>query len=114
EQGYEVFGLVAGQANPRGDLIQESLPYVELVGGDLQDLPSLIAAVEYTQPDEVYNLAAISFVALSFRQLELTADVTGVGVLRMLDAILVVGGTNDNPIKFYQASSSEMLGQFRE
>ena len=114
EQSYEVFGLVAGQANPRGDLIQESLPYVELVGGDLQDLPSLIAAVEYTQPDEVYNLGAISFVALSFRQPELTANVTGVGVLRMLDAIRVVGGTNDNPIKFYQASSSEMFGQVRE
>ncbi len=114
EQGYEVFGLVAGQANPRGDMIQESLPYVELVGGDLQDLPSLIAAVEYTQPDEVYNLGAISFVALSFRQPELTANVTGVGVLRMLDAIRVVGGTQDNPIKFYQASSSEMFGRVRE
>ncbi len=114
DQGYEVFGLVAGQANPRGDLVQESLPFVELVGGDLQDLSSLIAAVEYTQPDEVYNLGAISFVALSFRQPELTANVTGVGVLRMLDAIRVVGGSQDNPIKFYQASSSEMFGRVRE
>jgi GDPmannose 4,6-dehydratase len=114
DRSYEVFGLVAGQANPRGDLVQESLPFVELVGGDLQDLSSLIAAVEYTQPDEVYNLGAISFVALSFRQPELTANVTGVGVLRMLDAIRVVGGAQDNPIKFYQASSSEMFGRVRE
>src|SRR5207248_6331567 len=114
EQGYQVFGLVAGQANPKGDLVQEHLPFVEMVGGDLQDLPSLIAAVELSQPDEVYNLGAISFVALSFRQPELTANVTGVGVLRMLDAIRVVGGTQDNPTKFYQASSSERFGRVRE
>jgi GDPmannose 4,6-dehydratase len=113
-QGYEVFGLVAGQANPRGDAVQEGLPFVELVGGDLQDLSSLIAAVEYSQPDEVYNLGAISFVALSFRQPELTANVTGVGVLRMLDAIRVVGGSQNNPVRFYQASSSEMFGKVRE
>jgi GDPmannose 4,6-dehydratase len=114
EQGYQVFGLVAGQANPRGDAVQESLPFVELVGGDLQDLSSLIAAVELAQPDEVYNLGAISFVALSFRQPELTANVTGVGVLRMLDAIRVVGGSQNNPMRFYQASSSEMFGRVRE
>jgi GDPmannose 4,6-dehydratase len=114
EKGYEVFGLIAGQANPRGDLIKEGLPWAELVGGDLQDLSSLIAALEFSQPDEVYNLGAISFVALSFRQPELTANVTGVGVLRMLDAIRVVGGSQNNPIKFYQASSSEMFGKVRE
>jgi GDPmannose 4,6-dehydratase len=114
EKGYDVFGLVAGQANPRGDLVKEGLPFVELVGGDLQDLSSLIACLEFSQPDEVYNLGAISFVALSFRQPELTANVTGVGVLRMLDAIRVVGGSQDNPIKFYQASSSEMFGKVRE
>ncbi len=56
-KGYEVFGLVKGQNNPKGDLIQTELPYVELVPGDLQDLPSLVTALEYTQPDEVYNLA---------------------------------------------------------
>jgi GDPmannose 4,6-dehydratase len=114
EKGYEVFGLIAGQANPRGELIRETLPWAELVGGDLQDLSSLIAALEFSQPDEVYNLGAISFVALSFRQPELTANVTGVGVLRMLDAIRVVGGSQHNPIKFYQASSSEMFGKVRE
>jgi GDPmannose 4,6-dehydratase len=111
---YQVFGLVAGQHNPRADALEEDVPGVELIGGDLQDLSSLIAAVEYTQPDEVYNLGAISFVALSFRQPELTANVTGLGVLRMLEAIRVVGGTQNNRIRFYQASSSEMFGRVRE
>ena len=111
--GYDVVGLIPGQANPREELVVEALPFVELTGGDLQDLSSLIAAVEYAQPDEVYNLGAISFVALSFKQPELTANVTGLGVLRMLEAIKVVGG-RDNPIRFYQASSSEMFGKVRE
>jgi GDPmannose 4,6-dehydratase len=113
-KGYQVFGLIKGQNNPKGDLIQAELPFVELVSGDLQDLPSLVTALEYTQPNEVYNLAGISFVALSFRQAELTANVTGLGVLRMLEAIRMVGGSVDNPIRFYQASSSEMFGKVRE
>jgi GDPmannose 4,6-dehydratase len=112
-EGYDVLGLVAGQANPRADLLREELPFVELVDGDLQDLSSLIAAVEYAQPDEVYNLGAISFVALSFKQPELTANISGLGVLRLLEAIRLVGG-GDNPIRFYQASSSEMFGKVRE
>jgi GDPmannose 4,6-dehydratase len=90
------------------------MPYVELVNGDLADLPSLVAALEMSQPDEVYNLGAISFVALSFSQPELTANVTGLGVLRMLEAIRMIGGTQNNPIRFYQASSSEMFGKVRE
>jgi hypothetical protein len=113
-KGYDVFGLVRGQANPKIQMVQEESPGLELVEGDLQDLSSLIAAVEQVQPDEVYNLGAISFVALSFRQPELTADITGLGVLRMLEAIRVVGGTRDNRIRFYQASSSEMFGKVRE
>ncbi len=113
KKGYDVFGLVKGQNNPRTVLLQESFPYVEVVGGDLADLSSLVAALEYTQPDEVYNLGAISFVALSFRQAELTANVTGLGVLRMLEAVRMVGG-RDNLIRFYQASSSEMFGKVRE
>lgn len=113
EKGYEVFGLVKGQNNPRTLLMQEEFPYVEVVGGDLADLSSLVAALEYAQPDEVYNLGAISFVALSFRQAELTANVTGLGVLRMLEAIRMVGG-RENPMRFYQASSSEMFGKVRE
>ena len=113
-QGYEVYGLLRGQSNPKAAIVQEEVPEVELLGGDLQDLSSLIAALEQVQPDEVYNLGAISFVPLSFRQPELTADITGAGVLRMLEAIRVVGGSRDNPIRFYQASSSEMFGKVRE
>src|SRR6516165_5578005 len=113
-KGYQVFGLIKGQNNPKGAQVQAELPYVELVPGDLQDLPSLVTALEYTQPNEVYNLAGISFVALSFKQAELTANVTGLGVLRMLEAIRMVGGSQHNPIRFYQASSSEMFGKVRE
>jgi GDPmannose 4,6-dehydratase len=113
EKGYDVFGMVRGQANPKIRMIQEETPKLELVEGDLQDLSSLIAAVEQVQPDEVYNLGAISFVALSFRQAELTADITGLGVLRMLEAVRIVGGPS-NKIRFYQASSSEMFGKVRE
>ncbi len=112
-RGYQVFGLVKGQANPKGDMVQAELPFVEIVPGDLQDLPSLVSAIEYTQPDEVYNLAAISFVAMSFKQSELTANVTGLGVLRLLDAVRMVGGAENNPVRFYQASSSEMFGKVR-
>jgi GDPmannose 4,6-dehydratase len=114
DKGYQVFGLVRGQNNPKARLVTDENPSLELVEGDLRDLSSLIAAVEQVQPDEVYNLGAMSFVALSFRQPELTADITGVGVLRMLEAIRIVGGADANPIRFYQASSSEMFGKVRE
>jgi GDPmannose 4,6-dehydratase len=113
-KGYQVFGLMKGQNNPKTALIEQELPYVNLVQGDLCDLTSLIKAVEKVQPDEVYNLGAISFVAMSFNQAELTANVTGLGVLRMLEAIRIVGGTQDNKIRFYQASSSEMFGKVRQ
>jgi GDPmannose 4,6-dehydratase len=113
-QGYHVFGMVKGQNNPRVEALQHEMPFVELVSGDLADLPSLVSAMEACQPDEVYNLGAISFVALSFSQAELTANITGLGVLRMLEAVRMVGGSQNNPIRFYQASSSEMFGQVRE
>jgi len=113
-KGYEVFGMVKGQNNPRMVQMRDEFPYVEPVPGDLADLPSLVKALEYSQPDEVYNLGAISFVALSFNQAELTANITGLGVLRMLEAIRMVGGAQNNPIRFYQASSSEMFGKVRE
>ena len=114
EKGYQVFGLVKGQNNPKGVMVQAELPFVEAISGDLQDLPSLIGALEQSQPDEVYNLGAISFVAMSWKQAELTANVTGTGVLRLLEAIRMVGGSQANPIRFYQASSSEMFGKVRE
>jgi GDPmannose 4,6-dehydratase len=113
-KGYQVFGMVKGQANPKAEQVQTELPFVELISGDLQDLPSLVSALEQVQPNEVYNLGAVSFVALSFKQAELTANITGLGVLRLLEAIRIVGGSTDNPIRFYQASSSEMFGKVRE
>jgi len=113
-KGYEVFGMIKGQNNPRERSFRDEFPYVELVPGDLADLPSLVSALEHVRPDEVYNLGAISFVAISFGQAELTSNITGLGVLRMLEAVRIVGGTQNNPIRFYQASSSEMFGKVRE
>ena len=113
-KGYEVFGLVKGQNNPKAESIRDEFPFVQLVPGDVADFSSLVSALEMSQPDEVYNLGAISFVAMSFNQAELTGNITGLGVLRMLEAIRLVGGARKNPIRFYQASSSEMFGKVRE
>jgi GDPmannose 4,6-dehydratase len=118
--GYEVWGLVRGQSNPRVSRVRQLLGEVRLVSGDLLDQGSLISAVERVQPDEVYNLGAISYVPMSWQQAELTAEVTGMGVLRVLEAIRVCSGisASRNPpraqIRFYQASSSEMFGKVRE
>jgi GDPmannose 4,6-dehydratase len=120
EQGYEVWGLVRGQANPHVSRLRKHIGEVRLVYGDLLDQGSLISAVEKVRPDEVYNLGAISFVPMSWQQAEITAEVTGMGVLRMLEAIRVVSGISGSrspgggQIRFYQASSSEMFGQVRE
>lgn len=113
-KGYKVYGMMKGQHNPRAELLRDEFPEVEVVPGDLTDLTSLVTALEYVQPDEFYNLGAISFVAMSFNQAELTANVTGLGVLRALEAVRMVGGAQNNPIRFYQASSSEMFGKVRE
>src|SRR5687767_14093876 len=90
DKGYEVFGLIRGQSNPKRALIEQALPAVQLVEGDLTDMASLVGAVERSEPDEVYNLGAISFVRLSFNQPELTGNVTGLGALRLLEAIRIV------------------------
>jgi GDPmannose 4,6-dehydratase len=113
-KGYQFFGLVHGQANPKIEMVQSENPALEFIEGDLRDLSSLIGVMEQVQPDEVYNLGAISFVQLSFKQAELTAEITGIGVLRMLEAVRIVGGTENNPIRFYQASSSEMFGKVQQ
>ena len=113
-KGYKVYGMMKGQHNPRAELLRDEFPEVEVVPGDLTDLTSLVTALEYVQPDEFYNLGAISFVAMSFNQAELTANVTGLGVLRALEAVRIVGGAQNNPIRFYQASSSEMFGKVRQ
>ena len=80
----------------------------------MRDLSSLIGVLEVAQPDEVYNLGAISFVGLSFKQPELTGDITGMGVLRMLEALRIRGQGSMDGVRFYQASSSEMFGATRE
>ena len=115
-EGYEVWGLVRGQANPCVRGLGQLADEIRLVRGDLLDQGSLIAAVERVQPDEVYNLGAISYVPMSWQQAELTSEVTGVGVLRMLEAIRTCSGISGSrtpgrgQIRFYQASSSEMFG----
>jgi GDPmannose 4,6-dehydratase len=110
EKGYTVHGLVRGQNNPRLAMVERLCPGIEFLEGDLLDQSSLIAALETCQPDEVYNLGAISFVGLSFKQASLTGEITGLGVVRMLEAIRTV----NSRIRFYQASSSEMFGKVRE
>jgi GDPmannose 4,6-dehydratase len=113
-KGYEVFGLIRGQSNPKIQTVERIVPAVELVEGDLTDLPSLIGAIEIAAPDEVYNLGAISFVGLSWRQAELTGDVTGMGVLRVLEALRIATSNDMSSVRFYQASSSEMFGKVRQ
>jgi GDPmannose 4,6-dehydratase len=113
-KGYEVFGVVRGQSNPKVGLVERIIPSIQLLEGDLRDLSSLISAMEIAQPDEVYNLGAISFVGLSWKQAELTGEITGMGVLRILEAIRIHTGNDMSGVKFYQASSSEMFGKVRE
>ena len=108
EKGYEVFGIIRGQHNPRRRVTEDEFPYVTLIEADLLDQSSLIRAMEIAQPDEVYNLAAISHVGYSFKNPQLTADVTGKGVLNMLEAVRLTD--KDNKVRFYQASTSEMFG----
>ncbi|HEY9391976.1 MAG TPA: GDP-mannose 4,6-dehydratase [Mycobacteriales bacterium] len=113
-KGYEVFGLVRGQSNPKIAIVEDIVPSVQLLEGDLRDLPSIIGAMEVAQPNEVYNLGAISFVGLSWKQPEITGDITGMGVLRMLEAIRIHTQGDMSKVRFYQASSSEMFGKVRE
>lgn len=111
KKGYKVFGLIRGQAeasHPRYAEVKSDMPYVELIMGDLLDPPSLVRAVQQSQPDEVYNLAAISHVGYSFKNPVLTQSVTGAGVLNMLEAIRLSG--LEKKARFYQASTSEMFG----
>ncbi len=110
DKGYRVVGMVRRSSTDGASRIAHILDRVELVSGDLSDHSSLVSAIAQVQPDEVYNLAAQSFVPTSWTQPSLTGDITGLGVARMLEAIRQV-----NPaIRFLQASSSEMFGQVRE
>ncbi len=110
-KGYEVHGLIRGQNNPKRELVTATVPDVVLHNGDLTDLSSLLRALAAAQPDEVYNLGAISFVAYSWENAHLTTEVTGMGVLNILEAIRLHCGVDPATVRFYQASSSEMFGK---
>ncbi len=120
KKGYEVYGLIRGQANPKRPMLERTLPDVRIVDGDLLDQASLMNVIQKVHPDEVYNLAAISFVMLSWNQPELTGEITGLGALRVLEAIRLTAAASPSRsksakgIRFYQASSSEMFGKVRE
>ncbi len=111
-KNYKIYGLLNGQRNSRAFEFAKKFPNVELIEGDLTDFSSLIRSIDISKPNEIYNLGAISFVGLSFKQPELTADVTGLGPLRLLEAIRTLG--MEKEIRFYQASSSEMFGKVQQ
>lgn len=107
EKGYKVFGMVRRSSTESNERISHIMDKLELIQGDLTDQNSLLSALQVSNPDEVYNLAAQSFVPTSWNQPILTGGVTALGVTNILEAIRQV-----NPkIKFYQASSSEMFGK---
>ena len=110
QKGYEVVGMVRRSSTVNYERIAHIQGSIEFVNGDLLDQISLIDAIKIHEPDEIYNLAAQSFVQTSFGQPVLTGETTALSVTRMLDAIRIV-----NPkIRFYQASSSEMFGKVAE
>ena len=110
DKGYSVYGLVRRSSTINFERIAHLQDRVELIPGDLLDQSSLLAALNEAEPDEVYNLAAQSFVPTSWSQPVLTGEFTALGVTRMLEVIRVA-----NPaIRFYQASSSEMFGMAEE
>ena len=111
-KGYAVHGLVNGQRNSREASYTSLFPDVMLHRGDLTDFSSVLGVISKVKPDEIYNLGAISFVGMSFQQPELTANVTGLGALRILEATRKAG--LEGTTRIYQASSSEMFGKVRE
>jgi len=105
--GYRVYGLVPRFATDPYENIEHLLDKIEILTGDLDDSSSLVRSIQKSQPDEVYNLGAQSFVKASWDVPELTGDITGLGVVRLLEAIRIIKPDS----KFYQASSSEMYGK---
>jgi GDPmannose 4,6-dehydratase len=108
DKGYEVHGIIRGQSNLKKERLLEEFPYVKLIEADLLDPSSIIRAVDQSDPDEFYNLAAISHVGYSFKNPTLTLDTTARGVLNCLEAIRMTGRSETT--RFYQASTSEMYG----
>ena len=110
EKGYEVYGMERRTSSPNRTNTSHLEGKITFVNGDLTDQNSLVRCLKESNPDEVYNLGAMSFVGESWNTPEQTSDVTGLGVLRMLEAIREYG----KEVKFYQASSSEMFGRMVE
>jgi len=110
-KGYEVHGIIRGQNNPKRALVESIVPDVHLHTGDLTDLSSLLRALNASAPDEVYNLGAVSFVAYSWQNAHVTTEVTGNGVLNLLEAVRLHSAGDPGRVRFYQASSSEMFGK---
>lgn len=110
EKGYKVYGLVRRSSVGNTSRITQILDKIELIYGDLMDMGSLILAIQKSNPDEIYNLAAQSFVGSSFVMPVLTSQVTGLGALNLFEAARLV----KKDTKIYQASSSEMFGKVRE
>ncbi len=106
---YKIYGLLNGIKTSRVIEFSKKFPNVVLIEGNLTDSSTLIKAIDFSKPNEIYNLGAISFVGLSFKEPEQTANVTGLGPLRLLEAMRKLG--LEKEIKFYQASSSEMFGK---
>ncbi|GAC1357341.1 MAG: GDP-mannose 4,6-dehydratase [Ktedonobacteraceae bacterium] len=106
QKGYRVYGVVRRSSTCNTERINHLLNDIELIDADLLDQLSLVHALRYSHADEVYNLAAMSFVGTSFQQPIATGEYTGLGVARMLEAVRLT----DWSIKFYQASTSEMFG----
>ncbi|KAA0924657.1 GDP-mannose 4,6-dehydratase [Rhodococcus sp. ANT_H53B] len=113
-KGYTVFGLIRGQNNPKAAMVERELPQVQILHGDLLDLSALMRAFAIADPDEVYNLGAVSFVAYSWENARLTTDVTGGGVLNMLESTRLYEQVAGKQVRFYQASSSEMFGKVQQ
>jgi GDPmannose 4,6-dehydratase len=111
EQGYEVHGIVRRSSTESFERIAHLTPRLRLHQADLLDQLSLIEVLRAVQPDEVYNLAAMSFVPTSWQQPVLTGEFTAIGVTRVLEAIRLL---DPKGMRFYQASSSEMFGKVRE
>lgn len=110
EKGYKVYGIIRRTSTPNIERIRHIINSIEILDADLSDFSSVFKAIKAVKPDEVYNLAAMSYVPVSWKEPILTVGIGGVGVINVLESIRLI----DNKIRFYQASSSEMFGKVRE
>ena len=110
EKGYKVYGITRRVSVPNISRIRHIIDKIELIDADLSDFASIFKAIKIVKPDEVYNLAAMSYVPVSWKEPVLTVDIGGVSVINVLESIRLI----DKRIRFYQASSSEMFGKIRE